>query len=261
LRPTSVSFRTAFQSAVLFLVIACFLFSFSNRVSAQAEFCTIDPVGRSNSEGSAFTVPAELHCPCPGSPSFVTNNDRGYEAALMWQGGGVAGKQAGVLAEPFETPGGEPGAVCFMLTWTYGTTSDTVAVDLLVWDDDGGQPGEVLGVVSNVDLGVIAPWPLGAQRNTDFDVEASIVPVEGKFWAGLRASSPLDSCSVLLGADLDGSGAMTYVAPDLGLPEGWQSVESIYGHDLSLALGIVIGGCTNPVLESSWGQIKALYKE
>ena len=53
---------------------------------------------------------------------------------------------------------------------------------------------------------------------------------------------------------------MTYVAPGLGVPEGWQTVESVYGTAVSLAIGIVVGGCLSPVEEGSWGEIKTLFR-
>jgi hypothetical protein len=237
----------------------------SSRLHAGDVLCVIDPEGRpAVSDGSEDSQQA-LHCTCPDSIALFVNSDRVYEGALMWKGAGLEAPW-GAFAERYETPSDQPGAVCeVVLQLTDNGNGIRSEIDLYVWHDEKGRPGEVAGTLPGIDLGNLPAWPRYTTRSLEV-YEIQRIGVQGAFWVGFRGAWEPDSCSVLVPLDLSGDHpetvrqGMTYVAPGTEYPEGWQSIETIYGQPAALAIGVVVGWCPVPIEQLSWGKIKTLYR-
>lgn len=238
----------------------------SSRPQAGDVLCVIGPDGRpAVSDGSDLDSQQALHCTCPDSIALFVNSDRVYEGALMWKGGGLEAPW-GAFAERYETPNDQPGAVCeVVLQLTDNGNGIRSMIDLYVWHDEQGRPGEVAGTLPGIDLGNLPAWPRYTTRSLEV-YEIQRIGVQGAFWVGFRGAWEPDSCSVLVPLDLSGDHpetvrqGMTYVAPGTEYPEGWQSIETIYGQPAALAIGVVVGWCPVPIEQLSWGKIKTLYR-
>jgi len=209
--------------------------------------CIIGPVAEGVSSDPILPE-ASFHCACLTEILFLKNADNSYEAALSWTGSGTAGHY-GTFAEPFELPTDRDGSPCLaILQFSDNGNHVETEIDLIFWADDDGQPGEVLGMLEGLPLGYIAEWPSLAQRTQEV-YELQPIGIRGKFWAGLRAVVDPDKCSLMMLADVSGDPnqgqrrAMTRIAPGLGYPEGWQSLEVLLGQPAALGIGVVVGWC------------------
>lgn len=248
----------------VFILVCAVLGLTSSAFGDDEILCLLGP-SRAVPEGPVFDVNQMRHCTCPESIAFFANSDRVYEAALMWNGTGLE-EPNGAFAERYETPGDQAGAVCQV---TIQTTDNgnriRSAVDLFVWRDDNGRPGEVAGVIRGIDLGPAPVWPRYATRELEV-YEIQQIGVQGPFWVGVRGAWDRDSCSVYMPIDIEGDrpetvrAGMTYVPPGTPFPEGWQPIETVYGRPAALAIGVVVGWCPVPVQDSSWGCLKTRYR-
>jgi hypothetical protein len=233
----------------------------SSSLRASDVLCVIGPEGGSPvSDGLEIDPQQALHCTCPDSIALFMNSDRFYEAALMWNGGALQ-EPWGAFAERFETPNDQPGAVCeVVLRVTDNGNGIRSTIDLYFWHDDQGRPGEVAGILRGQDLGPVPAWPRHTTRTLEV-YETQRIGVQGAFWVGFRGAWEPDSCSVLIPLDLSGDDpetvrqGMTYVAPGTEYPEGWQSIETIYGQPAALAIGVIVGWCPVPIEQVTWGSI------
>jgi hypothetical protein len=225
--------------------------------------CIDGPVPPDSTSALETVAPGALpHCPCPGTIDFLISSDRQHEAAYGWRLDSPSPPYGGALAERFETSNGEPYVVCQVVLYLTGSGEPTPpTLDICIWDDDGGRPGKILGMVSGRNLGNVPVWPSIRQKVYDM-YDLGLIAVSGPFWAGFWGTWTGDSCSVQLGADLNGPGgnAMTYVPEGLGYPAGWQDVSLVFGQTAALGIGVVVGGCIVPVQPTTWGRIKSLHR-
>lgn len=226
--------------------------------------CTLGP-GRSLLDSPDLDFAQMRHCTCPESVGFFMNSDRLYEAALMWNGTALAAPY-GAFAERYETPNDQAGAICQVTIHVTDNGNGVRShVDLYVWEDANGRPGRVAGVIEGIDLGRVPVWPRYVTRELEV-YEIKRIGVQGPFWVGIRGAWESDSCSVYIPIDLEGDhpetvrAGMTYVAPGTPFPEGWQTIESIYGQPAALGIGVIVGWCPVPEEQWSWGRVKALYR-
>ncbi|MEZ4649519.1 MAG: hypothetical protein R3E97_12195 [Candidatus Eisenbacteria bacterium] len=257
---------TSFVAVVACISAAAMLLG--ARVSSAAErfggaLCLYDLTG-----GVSEPVPSMAHCTCTEEQQGVHNSDGAYDKALMWRGAGL-GEGSGMVAEYYETRNGEPGAVCLLyLHITSLDSSIRTSIDLYVWDDADGEPGQVLGILPDLPLFSVAPYPAVGTRDWDI-FERMPIGVQGGFWLGIRGNWDTEECSVLVPLDTFDDdpkepavrrSAVTYVGPGVDeLSEGWHSIEEIVGVPAATGINGVIGYCPVPVLETSWGKVKQLY--
>jgi len=195
--------------------------------------------------------PSGVEC---GTIAF--NSDEEYETAYAWQYGGVVAPYYGAFAECYDGPIQVCAVVCDLtgLPYTIGT-----CMDVFVWNDLAGIPGEVLAVAR--DTCFFAPVYPQFRRYVVELPTAPCLPERG--WVGLWHNEPGGQAIWYVGADLDGPGGcpMTNIAPGLGYVTGWQNVSSVWGPTQALGIGAEVTPCEPvPTVESSWGRVKTLYR-
>lgn len=172
--------------------------------------------------------------PAPeGCGTLMMNSDSEYERAYGWGGLGAIGAQGGAFAECYTTA---PAALCsasFDLTQNGSYRDQTM--DVLLWKDDHGMPGEVLFIRRGVRLGPIAEWP---------EVSRHLVPIATPatgetWWIGFVGNWRGEQPGWFIAADIDGFGgcAVTYASGSSGYSSGWHSVTGIFGATMALGIG------------------------
>ncbi|MBK8233608.1 MAG: fibronectin type III domain-containing protein [Candidatus Eisenbacteria bacterium] len=173
---------------------------------------------------------------------FQVGGDGTYESGYAWQGSGVVSPEFGAFAQWIPEARGWICAVTVDLTAAAeGPVAE--AIDLFVWADAGGVPGQVLGVTTIWPQGEIPRWPAVRRHRGEFGLLAD----DRGVWVGVRSFTPGSPAEFFVAADLDGisgsgPGPMTNVAPGLGYPSGWQSVSSVFGPTVALGIGCSAGG-------------------
>ncbi|MEZ4651935.1 MAG: hypothetical protein R3E97_24675, partial [Candidatus Eisenbacteria bacterium] len=128
-----------------------------------------------------------------------------------------------------------------------------------VFGDNGGEPGAVIASSLGNDTGGIALWPEISRHTFPIPTDC----IDGTFYVGVwwDGSSGIDPN--FIAADLDGFGGgcpLTYIAPGIGYPTGWQNVSVVWGPTQALGLGVELNPCEpTPTEETSWGRIKSLF--
>lgn len=199
-----------------------------------------------------------VNLPSPGGPcssgQLLMNFDGSAENGYSWQYGGLCWAGNGSFAECLQFNG----AVCCIELRLTGVGYPCRPCDLYVWDDGGGVPGNVLARISASNPCPVATWPTVSTH--DFPIPAT--PVHGPFWVGMWTPFIDQPCGYFVVADTNGFGGcpMTFIAPNLGFPSGWQNAEVVWGPTQSLGIGAFVGSCVVPTEESSWGRIKGMYR-
>ena len=233
----------------------------------QSVFCRFDLTKDRTSEAPAFP-PGAVHCTCLEDVAYFVNSDQQYDQAVMWKGAAL-GPDSGMFAEYYETPENRAGALCqLVLRLTDAGAGTRTTLDILVWDDDGGLPGEMLGVLPAVNILSVPPLPAVGTKTIEI-YERVRIGVQGGFWVGIRGNWDAEDCTFLLPVDtvdddLENPAFLrrgaTYVGPGADeLSPGWHLLEELLGVPAATGINAVVGWCPVPVLESSWGQIKLLY--
>ena len=191
-----------------------------------------------------------------GCGTLVMNTDEAYENAYNWQYNGVVLPDYGAMAECYDGPV----EVCSIILDATGEGFHLDRwADLYVWADNGGLPGAVVASVPHAYIGVPPVYP--TFRRYVFDVPD--VECLDRAWVGYWPDNPDASVLWYIGADLDGPGgcAMTNIAPGIGYPSGWQNVSVAWGPTQALGIGAEVIPCDPvPTMETTWGQVKALYR-
>lgn len=234
----------------------------------EGAFCRFDLRGPRLPNGLG-SDPVVRHCTCLADVEFFVNGDSQYDQAVMWRGAGLA-PGSGMFAEYFETPESRPGAICMLVLYLTDISSGVrTSFDLIVWDDEGGRPGDVAGMLTGLNLLSVAPFPAIGVKS--FEVyERQPIGVEGGFWVGIRGNWDPADCSVLLPVDTVDEdpahpavrrSALTYVGPGVDeLSEGWHALEELLGAPAATGINAVVGWCPVPVRETSWGEVKRYYE-
>ncbi|HOC00772.1 MAG TPA: hypothetical protein PKM43_18740 [Verrucomicrobiota bacterium] len=188
--------------------------------------------------------------------TLLWNADQSFETAYGWQYEGVVPPYYGAFAESYHGEW-EVCAAVFGFTTTYDPTGKVM--DVYVWGDASGVPGNVLCAVPGVDPGPVAQWPFVSFH----EVRLSGCCTGTDWWVGYWGAWPGEVAWWFTAADEDGPGGdpKTNIAPGLGYPTGWQDVMIPFGPTQALAIGAEVIPCTAiPVQESSWGRIKSIYQ-
>ncbi|MBD3333961.1 MAG: hypothetical protein GF355_00415 [Candidatus Eisenbacteria bacterium] len=195
--------------------------------------------------------------------TVLANDDGTWETAYNWEG---CNADHFIWYECYESL-----YICSMrlVLTQVGLWSGSHSIDVYVWENDGGQPGEVLCIYPDalVTEG-IAFWPSVSQH--DVPVHCCLEDVEEHFLGFLVRWD--DEPEWYIGGDLDGPGGCpgTLVNDGCGTPTGMQPLENVMdpqGDPMfpgAKALGIrevaLFDDCDPvPVSPQSWGSIKALY--
>jgi len=169
-------------------------------------------------------------------------HDGSFENGFAWELAEVAPPYFGAFAVRHEVDG-VIDAIHLHLTQL--DDENHARLDLYLWEDDGGQPGDVIAVFPGRDPGPVAHWPeISAHR---FPIDHAVdgpTPV----WVGMWGDWPGQALDYFLAVDHDGPGGgtpHTNVAPGLEWPEGWQPV-SVPFSEAALGIGIEVtplGAC------------------
>lgn len=197
---------------------------------------------------------------CPGA-QLLANDDGSMENGYAWGGiNGVQPPDYGSWAECYQAS-----YVCgvqFLFSTIPGYFQGQ-DMDVYVWSDDGGKPGNVLCRISGVVPGPPALWP----EISIHDVQVCCETGEPHF-AGFWGDWPGLNAGWFVAADEAGPGdgcPRTKIAPGIGYPTGWQhpGVVPVFGacRDLGIREYAGIGDCSPTAgRETTWGALKALFR-
>jgi len=201
--------------------------------------------------GHGTTIPSQDSNPCQGI--LYLNYDGTAENGFCWQYGGIVPPYYGAFAECYNYVG----TVCGEQLLLTGIGYPCGPCDLYAWDDGGGFPGGVVSMTPGVNPCPVATWP--SISTHDF----CIVPfvASGNFWIGYWLDASQAVCGYFIAADLDGFGGcpFTNIAPGIGYPTGWNNTSVVWGPTQAIGIGAWVGD-TVPINETTWGQVKNLYK-
>lgn len=190
---------------------------------------------------------------CNGTLSM--NYDGSAENGYCWHYGGIVPPYYGAFAECYDAAGYITGIQLKLTSIGW----PCLPCDLYVWLDDEGLPGSVLRSWAGYDPCPVAIWPDISTHDACVDCQR----VDGPFWVGYWPGEFANSgCGYFIAADTNGFGGcpVTNVAPGVGYPTGWHSVSPIWGPTRAIGIGVWIGDCAVPTDESTWGQLKRLYR-
>ncbi len=183
--------------------------------------------------------------------------DGSYENGAAWEYAGVHPPFFGAFAECYA---GAAEVCAAVLDFTQTGEQWDGLMDVYLWNDNSGCPGDVLCLKTGVDPGPIAFWPSASRH---------IVPLEGccvpeVWWVGYWRAEPGGNATWYTTLDLNGPNvgcAKTCVVPGLGFPAGWQDVSMVWPGTRSLGIGAEVRPCGPVAVEpQSWGRIKQLYR-
>lgn len=185
--------------------------------------------------------------------------DGSYENGIAWDYLGVRAPYFGGFAECYT---GE-GAVCAaVFDFTQIGAQSDATLDVYLWDDEGGCPGNVICVKQDVLPGPIAFWPQVSRH----EVPLAGCCVPSTWWIGYWPNWPNQGIAQwFIGLDLDGPTAgcaKTCAVPGIGYPSGWQDVATIWHSPCqSLGIGARVTPCMPVAVErGTWGRVKLLYR-
>ncbi|MCC7143737.1 MAG: hypothetical protein IT349_16680 [Candidatus Eisenbacteria bacterium] len=125
-------------------------------------------------------------------------------------------------------------------------------MDVYLWEDLDGCPGQVLCLRANVDPGPVALWP-SVSRHT-IDLEGCCTP--DRWWIGYWPNWPGENYGWFTTFDLNPASAgcpKICLAPGIFGPDGWQDVNVVWNnvHALGIAAGVRscgsdLGACCLP---------------
>ncbi len=193
-----------------------------------------------------------------GCGSLNMNADGSYENGYAWQYGAVVPPYYGAFAECYATSGTE--SICSLVfDLTQVGLAGGQCMDIYVWADGGGVPGNVICNRTNLNPGTIAFWPALSRHVIDL---SGCCP-DGPFWVGYWGNWPGGISAWYVGADLDGFGGcpLTNIAPGIGFPTGWTNTSQVWGPTQALGIGCELAPCGAVATRKvSWGRVKALYQ-
>ncbi|MBD3335600.1 MAG: hypothetical protein GF355_08790 [Candidatus Eisenbacteria bacterium] len=185
-------------------------------------------------------------------------DDGSFENAYAWRYEGAQPPDYGAWGECYDGP-----YVCEVVFGFTQVDSDTMdaTMDVYVWEDAGGLPGNVLCSLSEIDPGPVAFWPSVSFHPVEINCCA-----DGAHFAGFWGDWPGGPASWYVASDEDGPGLgcpVTKHAPGMGYPTGWSPVLIPWGPACQ-DLGIrewYLESCPQPtpVAATTWGAIKSLY--
>jgi hypothetical protein len=183
--------------------------------------------------------------------------DGAFETGVMWTWHGFHTPDWGAVAECYSGSIDVCGETIYLTG--EGFQLGTIA-DLYVWQDADGAPGSVLSVTHDVRVGTACYWPLVCRFPVTLH---SPCRTGDRWWIGFYSTNFADE-SAFLGVDLDGPAGcpMAHVPEGIGLPSGWQPASVLWGPMQSFGIGALVNDVPpTPVRGSTWGSVKALYRD
>jgi hypothetical protein len=199
-----------------------------------------------------------ISAPTPDSECALAQQDDGtFENGYAWAYAGVAEPDYGSWAECYDN--------AFVCTVNLFLTDVGYymgqSCDVYVWEDAGGNPGNVLFVLNGFVPGQPAFWPDISEHVADVNFCAN-----GPHFVGFWPNWPGQLLGWFIASDENGLGMgcpRTKIAPGIGYPTGWQhpNVVSTFGACLDLGIRETYLTSCEPTAteETTWGKIKALY--
>ena len=200
-----------------------------------------------------------IQAPTPDSQCNLDQQDDGtFENGYAWQYGGVVAPDYGSWAECYGN--------AYVCTINYFLTQIGYYIgqtlDAYVWEDAGGNPGNVICTVGGIDPGAPGFWPSITEHVVDVNCCAN-----GSHFVGYWPNWPGEAAGWFTASDEDGFGngcPRMKVAPGIGYPTGWQHPNIVPTFAGCQDLGIretALADCGGPTAteQTTWGQIKALY--
>jgi len=188
-----------------------------------------------------------------GGRTLLMHSDGTYEDGYCWWDGSMP-PDWGSFGERYDGAARISGVV---LDFTTVSGTSVEPIDVYVWENDGGMPGQVLAVVAGANVHV-PTWPEWARNVV---VLGSPVCVGEVWWVGYWGNWPAE---YFITADLDGPGGgvpMTKVGPGLGYPTGWQDIAMVWHPTAALGIGAEADSCPpTPVEQTTWGALKSLFR-
>ncbi len=189
-----------------------------------------------------------------GGRSLLMHSDGTYEDGYCWWDGSTP-PDWGSFGERYD---GAVRVSSVVLDFTTVSGTGVEPIDVYVWDDGGGAPGQVLTIVPGANV-YVPTWPEWARNVVEL---ASPICVDEVWWVGYWGNWPAE---YFITADLDGPGGgvpMTKIGPGLGYPTGWQDVAIVWRPTAALGIGAKADSCPpTPVDETTWGAIKAMFRQ
>ena len=169
-----------------------------------------------------------------GCGTLFLSTDASYESALSWSVVARALPIWGAFAEPFSANDATICSVVLDLTRSE-TTATSGPVDVFVWLDDHGIPGQVVGVNIGAPVGTVTAWP----ELSRVVIPLSGVCADGPIWVGFIGAwlTPRDAAYIGVDTDWEPSGGMTNVPPGAGPIEGWRPISEVYPAARSIGIG------------------------
>ena len=203
--------------------------------------------------GRGITLPGRESNPCNGT---LHMNFDGFADCdgYCWQYGGIVPPYYGAFAECYHLDG----TVCGIELQLSSIGNPCFGCDLYVWEDAGGQPGNVLSLTRNVNPCPVATWP----NVSTHDFAVGNVIVGGGFWVGYWTDASNTVCPYFITASCSSFGGcpFTNIAPGIGYPTGWQSVDIVWGPTQAIGIGAWCLDEGTPTNETSWGRVKADFR-
>ncbi len=192
-----------------------------------------------------------------GCGTLQVNADGSYENGYAWTYGGIVPPYYGAFAECYSGTNVNLCSAVFDLTQVGYQLDNTM--DVYVWADAGGIPGDVLCTSFGVQPTPIAFWPSISRHAVPMSCDC----LPENFWVGYWGDWSFGLLGWYVAADLDGPGGcpLTNVAPGIGYPTGWNNVSIAWGPTQSIGIGCETIPCGPvPTRESSWGNVKSLFR-
>jgi len=189
--------------------------------------------------------------------TLLWNADQTFEAACGWEYEGVVPPYYGAFAESYHGEWDVCAAV-FGFTRSYDPMGEVM--DVYVWEDAGGIPGNILCLVADIDPGPVAEWPYVSYHR----VKMTACCTGNDWWVGYWGNWPGEQSWWYIASDEDGQGGTpkTNIAPGLGYPTGWQDNDVPFGPTNALAIGAEVIPCgSTPTGDTTWGRIKAVARQ
>ncbi|MFN8548630.1 MAG: hypothetical protein U0527_11875 [Candidatus Eisenbacteria bacterium] len=220
-------------------------------------FCTSTCLGLDEARHLPSIDPGAVVSSSSGCGTLLLNSDASYENGYAWNYGGVFPPYYGAFAECYDDA---PAFCAVVFDFTKIILAPGLLMDVYVWDDAGGIPGNVLRVLTGVDPGPIAEWPSVSRHVIELSPPCCVPP---EAWVGYWGAWPGYGDVWFVAADLNGPGGcpMTNIYPGLGVPSGWQNVGIVWGPTQALGIGAEAIDCAPvPMRATSWGSVKRCYQ-
>jgi hypothetical protein len=221
------------------------------------------PAGASNAVSLGYSEVTNIISPgadACASGVLIYNHDGSFENGYIWQYGGVVPPYYGAFGEAYDLSCGTVRCAAFWLSTLPGGFL-WYLTDCYIWEGGiGGEPGEVVAVVTGIYFTNVPYWPSVGRNDVDMNVA-----VDGAFTIGFWPDAPGGGAEYFCAADENGPRGhpWTCIAPGIGYPSEWQDPAIVgppWGPTKSMGCGVYFESNPSPTEGETWGSIKALYR-